>query len=148
MGFVSLARKSVAEVRLSALSKLPGDTIDIVILKQAGIFPGSALTAKVILSGKDRTCRKVRVLPVTKGVKTAMKLLAAALSKFRGQRLAANDSLRGLSGKLGDLKRRLWFFCLRFVVYRIGAHVPVPGIDPVGAERFVRVAAGRHSGDV
>ncbi|MBA2659235.1 MAG: preprotein translocase subunit SecY [Nitrosospira sp.] len=45
--------------------------------------------------------------------------------------MAANKSLRGLSGKLGDLKRRLWFLLLALVVYRIGAHVPVPGIDPV-----------------
>ena len=36
-----------------------------------------------------------------------------------------------MSGKLGDLKRRLWFLLLALVVYRIGAHVPVPGIDPV-----------------
>ncbi len=33
-------------------------------------------------------------------------------------------------GKYGDLKRRLWFLLLALVVYRIGAHVPVPGIDP------------------
>jgi len=32
-------------------------------------------------------------------------------------------------GKLGDLKRRLWFLVLAIVVYRIGAHIPVPGID-------------------
>ena len=45
--------------------------------------------------------------------------------------MAASDSLKGISGKLGDLKRRLWFLLLALVVYRIGAHVPVPGIDPV-----------------
>ena len=45
--------------------------------------------------------------------------------------MAANESLGGLSGKLGDLKRRLWFLLLALIVYRIGAHVPVPGIDPI-----------------
>lgn len=35
----------------------------------------------------------------------------------------------GLS-KYGDLKGRLIFLLLALVVYRIGAHVPVPGIDP------------------
>ena len=45
--------------------------------------------------------------------------------------MAANESLLGLSGKLGDLKRRLWFLLGALIVYRIGAHVPVPGIDPV-----------------
>ena len=34
------------------------------------------------------------------------------------------------SGKYGDLKRRLIFLLLALVVYRIGAHIPVPGIDP------------------
>ena len=31
--------------------------------------------------------------------------------------------------KYGDLKRRIIFLLLALVVYRIGAHVPVPGID-------------------
>jgi preprotein translocase subunit SecY len=33
--------------------------------------------------------------------------------------------------KLGDLKRRLWFLLGALVVYRVGAHIPVPGINPV-----------------
>jgi preprotein translocase subunit SecY len=33
-------------------------------------------------------------------------------------------------GKMGDLKRRLLFLLGALVVYRIGTHVPVPGIDP------------------
>ena len=33
-------------------------------------------------------------------------------------------------GKLGDLKRRLIFLIGALVVYRVGAHIPVPGIDP------------------
>src|SRR5690606_22710070 len=40
-------------------------------------------------------------------------------------------SMFGLSGKLGDLKRRLLFLIGAMIVYRIGAHIPVPGIDPV-----------------
>ncbi len=34
------------------------------------------------------------------------------------------------TGKTGDLSRRLVFLLLALVVYRIGAHIPVPGIDP------------------
>ncbi|HPY77871.1 MAG TPA: preprotein translocase subunit SecY, partial [Anaerohalosphaeraceae bacterium] len=34
-------------------------------------------------------------------------------------------------GKFGDLKRRLMFLLGALIVYRIGAHIPVPGIDPV-----------------
>jgi len=34
------------------------------------------------------------------------------------------------AGKYGDLTRRLVFLLLALVVYRIGTHIPVPGIDP------------------
>ena len=34
------------------------------------------------------------------------------------------------TGKFGDLRRRLVFLLLALVVYRIGSHIPVPGIDP------------------
>lgn len=40
------------------------------------------------------------------------------------------SSRGGKSGKFADLKRRLWFLLLALIVYRIGTHVPVPGIDP------------------
>ncbi|MGH8677246.1 MAG: preprotein translocase subunit SecY, partial [Burkholderiales bacterium] len=49
----------------------------------------------------------------------------------------AQEGLFGISGKFGDLKRRLLFLLGALIVYRIGAHVPVPGIDPnVLAELF------------
>ena len=36
----------------------------------------------------------------------------------------------GKADKYGDLRRRLVFLLLALVVYRIGTHIPVPGIDP------------------
>jgi preprotein translocase subunit SecY len=39
-------------------------------------------------------------------------------------------STLGKTGKYGDLKRRLLFLVMALVVYRIGTHIPVPGIDP------------------
>ncbi len=44
--------------------------------------------------------------------------------------MAANPKTVGKGGKFGDLKRRLMFLLGALVVYRIGAHIPVPGIDP------------------
>ena len=43
--------------------------------------------------------------------------------------MATNPSQVSKGGKFGDLKRRLWFLLGALVVYRIGAHIPVPGID-------------------
>ena len=42
----------------------------------------------------------------------------------------ANTSLVANANKFGDLKRRIWFLIGALIVYRIGAHIPVPGINP------------------
>ena len=42
----------------------------------------------------------------------------------------AQDSLLKAVGKMSELKSRLWFVLGALVVYRLGAHIPVPGIDP------------------
>jgi preprotein translocase subunit SecY len=44
--------------------------------------------------------------------------------------VATNPAQIAKTGKFGDLRRRLIFLLLALVVYRIGAHIPVPGIDP------------------
>src|SRR5512138_2066540 len=36
----------------------------------------------------------------------------------------------GKGARYGDLKRRLIFLLLALLVFRIGAHIPCPGIDP------------------
>jgi len=48
----------------------------------------------------------------------------------------------GSIGKLGDLKRRLLFLVGALVVYRIGAHIPVPGIDPTVLEQLFKSQQG------
>jgi preprotein translocase subunit SecY len=46
-------------------------------------------------------------------------------------------------GKYGDLGQRLWFLLLALIVYRIGAHIPVPGIDPnILADLFKKQSGG------
>ena len=44
--------------------------------------------------------------------------------------MATNAATIAKTGKFGDLRRRLVFLLLALVVYRIGAHIPVPGINP------------------
>ena len=71
-GFKSMSRNDTAEVRLSDLERLPGEKIDLAVLKEAGVVPGVALKAKVILSGK--LTRKVVLagLSVSKGARAAI----------------------------------------------------------------------------
>ena len=40
------------------------------------------------------------------------------------------------NSKYGDLSRRLVFLLLALVVYRVGAHIPVPGIDPAQLQQL------------
>jgi preprotein translocase subunit SecY len=44
--------------------------------------------------------------------------------------VATNAAQIAKTDKFGDLRRRLVFLLLALVVYRVGAHIPVPGIDP------------------
>jgi len=46
------------------------------------------------------------------------------------------------SGKFGDLRRRVIFLLLALVVYRIGAHIPVPGIDPNQLQQLFKGQGG------
>jgi len=43
--------------------------------------------------------------------------------------LATGNPAQKSGDRYGDLKRRLWFLLLALVVYRIGTHIPVPGIN-------------------
>jgi len=42
----------------------------------------------------------------------------------------AQDNILKSFGKMSELKSRLWFVLGALVVFRLGSHIPVPGIDP------------------
>ena len=48
----------------------------------------------------------------------------------------------GKTGRYGDLKRRLLFLLGALFVFRVGAHIPVPGIDPAVLAEFFRDKGG------
>lgn len=51
--------------------------------------------------------------------------------------MASTPSLGNVSSsKMAELRRRLFFLLLALVVFRIGAHIPVPGIDPAQLQRM------------
>jgi len=83
-GFVSMAKvkAETAEVRLSELNNLPVDTVDLLVLKQAGVISTGALTAKVILSGSISRALTLNGISATKGARAAIE---AAGGKFAAQ---------------------------------------------------------------
>ena len=79
-GFISLTASRNVEVRLSELEKLPVDQVDLLTLKQAGVIPAAALSAKVILSGKLTKKIALRGVGATKGAKAAIEAAGGSIA--------------------------------------------------------------------
>ena len=54
-----------------------------------------------------------------------------------------NASTSAAGGKFGELRHRLVFLVLALLVFRLGAHIPVPGIDP---DQLAQLFAGQKDG--
>lgn len=80
-GFRSMTRDDTAEVRLSELANLPVDTIDLLVLKQAGVISGNALAAKVFLSGDVTRAFNLQGIIVTKGARAAIEAAGGSIAE-------------------------------------------------------------------
>jgi large subunit ribosomal protein L15 len=78
-GFISPTKNDTAEVRLSELNALEAKEVDMPALKQAGIVPTGALSAKIILSGKITRAVKIKGLRVSKGARAAIEAAGGSL---------------------------------------------------------------------
>jgi preprotein translocase subunit SecY len=54
-----------------------------------------------------------------------------------------NTGTASAGGKFGELRQRLIFLVLALLVFRLGAHIPVPGIDP---DQLAQLFAGQKDG--
>ncbi len=80
-GFISLDRAFKAEVRLGDLKQLPVDTIDLLVLKQAGMVPQLAKRVRVILAGDIDKPIKLVGLVATKGAKAAIEAAGGSVAE-------------------------------------------------------------------
>jgi len=71
-GFISLDRAFKAEVRLDDINTLPVETVDMLVLKQAGLVPQLTKSAKVILAGSIDKAVKLVGIGATKGARAAI----------------------------------------------------------------------------
>ena len=60
--------------------------------------------------------------------------------------MATNAAKIAKTDKFGDLRRRLVFLLLALVVYRVGAHIPVPGVDPAALQQLFKGQQGGFLG--
>lgn len=78
-GFISLDRAFKVEVRLSDIEALPVDTIDILVLKQAGLVPHLARSVKVMLAGEITRAVNLVGIAVTKGARAAIEAAGGSI---------------------------------------------------------------------
>ena len=71
-GFRSLVRSRIAEVRLHELEKIADQSVDLSVLKTAGVVRRNAIRAKVIGTGKISKAVVLRGIKVTAGARTAI----------------------------------------------------------------------------
>lgn len=71
-GFRSAAARETAEVRLTELSRVEGDVVDLAALKKANIVRRDMTRARIVLKGDIERALTVRGLKVTKGARAAI----------------------------------------------------------------------------
>jgi large subunit ribosomal protein L15 len=96
-GFNSPKRDETAEVRLSELDRLQGETLDLAALKAAGLVPQGARCAKVILAGEIKRKVVLKGLFASKGARAAIEAAGGSVEppaavergRLRGKNAAA-----------------------------------------------------------
>ncbi len=71
-GFLAVTIEKTVEIRLGDLAKVKSDTIDMESLKAAGLVPGTAKRAKIILAGSVDKKFTISGVAATKGAKAAI----------------------------------------------------------------------------
>ena len=71
-GFTSRIARTTAQIRLSELNAVDGDTIDLAALKSADLVKDNVVRARVFLSGELNKAVTLKGLVVTKGAREAI----------------------------------------------------------------------------
>lgn len=71
-GFTSRIARTTAQIRLSELNAVDGDTIDLAALKSADLVKENVVRARVFLSGELKKAVTLKGLAVTKGAREAI----------------------------------------------------------------------------
>ncbi|MBV7433569.1 50S ribosomal protein L15 [Cardiobacteriaceae bacterium TAE3-ERU3] len=79
-GFRSRTKGDTAQIRTAQLNKLAdAQVVDLALLKQLGIVPVSALSAKVFLSGDVTAAVKLQGISVSKGAREAIEAAGGSI---------------------------------------------------------------------
>ena len=79
-GFKSMTRRFVVTVRLGDLERLQAEQIDLAVLKQAGLAPELALSARIVRTGQIKRRITVQGLGVTAGARAAIEAAGGSVA--------------------------------------------------------------------
>jgi large subunit ribosomal protein L15 len=79
-GFLAVTIEKAVEVRSGDLSKVGAGTIDLEALKKAGLVPGQAKRAKIILAGKVEKKFSISGIAASKGAKEAIEKAGGSIA--------------------------------------------------------------------
>jgi len=79
-GFKSMTRRFVVTVRLGDLERLQAEQIDLAVLKQAGLAPDLALSARIVRTGQIKRRITVQGLGVTAGARAAIEAAGGSVA--------------------------------------------------------------------
>jgi large subunit ribosomal protein L15 len=79
-GFKSMSRRFVVTVRLSELQRLTAETIDLTVLRQAGLVPVLGQAARIVRTGDIKRRVTVQGVGVTAGARAAIEAAGGSVA--------------------------------------------------------------------
>jgi large subunit ribosomal protein L15 len=79
-GFKSMSRRFVVTVRLGELQRLTAETIDLTVLRQAGLVPVLGQAARIVRTGDIKRRVTVQGVAVTAGARAAIEAAGGSVA--------------------------------------------------------------------
>jgi large subunit ribosomal protein L15 len=79
-GFKSMSRRFVVTVRLGELQRLTAETIDLTVLRQAGLVPVLGRAARIVRTGEIKRRVTVQGVAVTAGARAAIEAAGGSVA--------------------------------------------------------------------
>ncbi|MBI3544264.1 MAG: 50S ribosomal protein L15, partial [Deltaproteobacteria bacterium] len=132
-GFTNIFGQDFAIVNVGDLSKLSLTDISLETLKASGKLKTPLKTLKILGNGEITRAIKVKVNAISDSAKPSNTNIREQTSMSSGA--------EGLV-KIPELRKRIFLTLFLLAVYRMGVHVPTPGVDSAALTQFFQNSKG------
>src|SRR4029079_2090360 len=138
-GFTNPFKETSQIVRLDDLAKLGASEVTRESLAEAGLIRGSSAKGKVLANGAITQAVTVRGLQVSAGAREKIVAAGGRVEEESEASMAQNNAATAVQNlfRTPELKDKILFTLLCLLVYRIGAHVTAPGVNPIAIQDFI-----------